>query len=334
MLRRRPRRNRRSPFLRDLLAETQILSSDLIWPVFIKEGSGIREEIASMPGVARVSLDVLSEEITQLLAFGLRALALFPVIPDALKNSTASEALNEEGFLPKAVRFLKKKFPDLLIITDVALDPYSSDGQDGLVKEGRILNDESLEVLGRMALVQARAGADIVAPSDMMDGRVGHIRKILDEAGFEDVGILAYTAKYASSFYGPFREALSSAPRFGDKKTYQMNPANAREALLELELDLSEGADMVMVKPALAYLDIIYRLKERSTVPVAAYQVSGEYAQIEAAARAGFLDRKSAIEESLIAIKRAGADVILSYYTPEVLRRLAKNSESAQSSYS
>jgi porphobilinogen synthase len=334
MLRRRPRRNRRSPFLRDLLAETQILSSDLIWPVFIKEGSGIREEIASMPGVARVSLDVLSEEITQLLAFGLRALALFPVIPDALKNSTASEALNEEGFLPKAVRFLKKKFPDLLIITDVALDPYSSDGHDGLVKEGRILNDESLEVLGRMALVQARAGADIVAPSDMMDGRVGHIRKILDEAGFEDVGILAYTAKYASSFYGPFREALSSAPRFGDKKTYQMNPANAREALLELELDLSEGADMVMVKPALAYLDIIYRLKERSTVPVAAYQVSGEYAQIEAAARAGFLDRKSAIEESLIAIKRAGADVILSYYTPEVLRRLAKNSESAQSSYS
>lgn len=325
MLRRRPRRNRRSPFLRDLLAETQILSSDLIWPVFIKEGSGIREEIASMPGVARVSLDVLSEEITQLLAFGLRALALFPVIPDALKNSTASEALNEEGFLPKAVRFLKKKFPDLLIITDVALDPYSSDGHDGLVKEGRILNDESLEVLGQMALVQARAGADIVAPSDMMDGRVGYIRKILDEAGFEDVGILAYTAKYASSFYGPFREALSSAPRFGDKKTYQMNPPNAREALLELELDLSEGADMVMVKPALAYLDIIYRLKERSTVPVAAYQVSGEYAQIEAAARAGFLDRKRAIEESLIAIKRAGADVILSYYTPEVLRRLAKN---------
>jgi len=305
-----------------MLSETRLGAADLIWPVFIKEGQGLREDIPSMPNVARMSLDVLGEEIAALLPLGLKAVALFPVIPDSQKNSKASEALNDKGFLPEAVRTLKKNFPDLVLICDVALDPYSSDGHDGLVKDGQVLNDESLEVLSQMALVQARAGADIVAPSDMMDGRVGHIRKSLDESGFKDVAILAYTAKYASSFYGPFREALSSAPRFGDKKTYQMNPSNAREALLELELDLQEGADMVMVKPALAYLDIIYRLKEKSTVPVVAYQVSGEYAQIEASAKAGFVDRKQAIYESLTSIKRAGADVILSYYTPEILRDL------------
>jgi porphobilinogen synthase len=231
--------------------------------------------------------------------------------------------LNPKGFLPEAVRKLKKLFPDLVIVTDVALDPYSSDGHDGLVKDGRILNDETLDVLAKMALVQADAGADIVAPSDMMDGRVAAIRKLLDEKNHHEVGILAYTAKYASSHYGPFREALSSAPKFGDKKTYQMNPANAREALRELELDEEEGADMVMVKPALAYLDIIYRLRQNTTLPVAAYQVSGEYAQIEIAARAGALDRERAILESLTAIRRAGADVILSYYTPWMLRHLA-----------
>lgn len=303
-----------------MLTETRLSSSDLIWPVFIKEGMSIREEIPNMPGVYRQSLDVLSEEIKILIPLGLKAIALFPVIPDSLKNSKASEALNPEGFLPQSLIKLKKMFPELQLITDVALDPYSSDGHDGIVENGRILNDETLKILGQMALVQAQAGADIVAPSDMMDGRVGYIRRILDEARFQEVNILAYTAKYASSFYGPFREALSSAPRFGDKKTYQMNPANAREALLELELDLEEGTDMVMIKPALSYLDIIYRIKELSNVPVVAYQVSGEYAQIEASAKAGFVDRHRAIEETLTSIKRAGADLILSYYTPEWLK--------------
>ncbi|MEO5668481.1 MAG: porphobilinogen synthase [Bdellovibrionota bacterium] len=324
MLTVRPRRNRRSPFLRDLVEETRLAPQDFVWPVFIKEGSNLKEEITTLPGVFRLSLDVLSEEISSLMELGLKAIALFPVIPDAQKNSTASEALNPQGFLPEALKVLKGRFPDLVLVTDVALDPYSSDGHDGLVENGKILNDKSLAVLAHMAVVQADAGADLVAPSDMMDGRVAAIRKALDDAGHEDVGILAYTAKYASSHYGPFREALASAPRFGDKKTYQMNPANAREALRELELDIQEGADIVMVKPAMAYLDIIYRLRERTTLPVAAYQVSGEYAQIEIAARAGALDRERAILESLTSIRRAGADIILSYYTPWVLRHLAK----------
>ena len=323
MLIKRPRRNRRSPFLRDLVQEVRLAAEDFIWPVFIKEGKNLREEIGTLPGVSRMSLDVLAEEISSLMELGLKSIALFPVIPETLKDAKASEALNPRGFLPEAVRKLKTLFPDLVIITDVALDPYSSDGHDGLVENGKILNDPSLEVLAKMALVQADAGADIVAPSDMMDGRVAAIRKLLDENGHHDVGILAYTAKYASSHYGPFREALSSAPKFGDKKTYQMNPANAREALRELELDEEEGADIVMVKPALAYLDIIYRLRENTKLPVAAYQVSGEYAQIEIAARAGALDRDRAILESLTAIRRAGADIILSYYTPWILKHLA-----------
>ena len=326
MLMHRPRRNRRSPFLRDLVEETRLAPQDFVWPVFIKEGQNLKEEISTLPGVYRMSLDVLAEEISSLMDLGLRAIALFPVIDDSLKNSTASEALNSKGFLPEGLRKIKKLFPELVVITDVALDPYSSDGHDGLVENGKILNDPSVDVLARMAVVQADAGADIVAPSDMMDGRVAAIRRALDEAGHQDVGILAYTAKYASSHYGPFREALASAPRFGDKKTYQMNPANAREALRELELDIEEGADIVMVKPALAYLDIIYRLRERTTLPVAAYQVSGEYAQIEIAARAGALDRDRAVIEALTSIRRAGADIILSYYTPWALRFLAKKS--------
>jgi porphobilinogen synthase len=323
MLIQRPRRNRRSPFLRDLVEETRLAPQDFIWPVFIKEGHNIKEEIRSLPGVYRMSLDVLGEEISSLLDLGLRAIALFPVIPESHKDSKATESLNPDGFLPQALQKLKKLFPELLLITDVALDPYSSEGHDGLVENGRILNDPTLEILAKMAVVQANAGADIVAPSDMMDGRVAAIRKSLDETQHHDIGILAYTAKYASSHYGPFREALSSAPRFGDKKTYQMNPANAREALRELALDVEEGADIVMVKPALAYLDIICRLREKTTLPIAAYQVSGEYAQIEIAAQTGALDRERAIVESLTSIRRAGADIVLSYYTPWILRFLA-----------
>ncbi len=317
----RPRRNRAHASLRDLVQETRLHPSDFVWPVFIKEGSQLREAIPSMPGVFRLSLDVLEKELSELLPIGLKAVALFPVIDEKLKNSTATEALNKNGFLPKAIKKLKDKFPSLIIVTDVAMDPYSSDGHDGIVENGKILNDPTLEILAQMAVVQAEAGADIVAPSDMMDGRVACIRKALDAQSFIDVGILSYTAKYASCYYGPFRQALDSAPKFGDKKTYQMNPANAREALHELHLDLAEGADIVMVKPALAYLDIIASVRSASTVPVAAYQVSGEYAQIMLAAQAGIMDLDAGINESLTSIKRAGADIILSYFTPEVLKK-------------
>lgn len=322
-LQRRPRRNRSSESLRALTQETQLNASDLVWPVFIKEGQNFKEEISSMPGVFRLSLDELENELHELIPLGLQAVALFPIIEESLKDDRASEALNEDGFLPRAVRNLKEKFPNLALITDVAMDPYSSDGHDGIVRNGEIINDESLEVLSKMALVQAKAGADLVAPSDMMDGRVNAIRRKLDEAGFTNVGILSYTAKYASSFYGPFRDALDSAPKFGDKKSYQMNPANAREALIELELDTAEGADIVMVKPAQAYLDIIHSLREKTSLPIAAYQVSGEYAQLAFAAKAGALNLEAARDESLLSIKRAGADIIFSYFTPAVLRSMS-----------
>jgi len=247
-------------------------------------------------------------------AMGVKAFALFPAIENDKKDPTAREASNPDGLLPQSIAKIKSAVPEALLITDVAMDPYSSDGHDGLVKNGVILNDESLEILAAMALTQARAGADIVAPSDMMDGRVGYLRRALDGEGFRDVGILAYTAKYASAFYGPFRDALDSAPKHGDKKTYQMDPANRREALREAQLDVAEGADMLMVKPALAYLDIISDLKQNTHLPIAAYQVSGEYAMIKAAAERGWLSERAAFVESLTSIKRAGADVILSYY--------------------
>ena len=317
---RRPRRNRRSAGLRDMLQETILHPSDFVWPVFIKEGTGIREPIKSMPGVSRLSVDELVKDVATLRTLGLKAIAIFPVIEDSLKDSNATEAFNHDGLVPRALKTLKDQFPELVLITDVAMDPYSSDGHDGIVENGKIVNDASLDVLAHMALVQAEAGADVVAPSDMMDGRVAHIRGALDEGSYTDTAILSYTAKYASCYYGPFREALDSAPKFGDKKTYQMNPANSREALTELELDLVEGADMVMVKPALAYLDIISLIKKESTVPVAAYQVSGEYAQLLLAAEAGLLDLKTARDESLTAIKRAGSDLIFSYFTPDALK--------------
>ena len=319
----RPRRLRASENIRRLARETRLSVDHLIAPLFVVEGEGVRQEVTSMPGQFRLSIDELVKEVVEIAALGIPGVALFPAISDDLKDERGSESLNQQGLFPRAIRAVKKAAPDLLVISDVALDPYSSDGHDGIVKGGKIVNDESLEVLARMAVVQAKAGADVIAPSDMMDGRVAAIREALDENDFEDVAILAYTAKYASAFYGPFREALDSAPRPRagippDKKTYQMDPANAREALRELMLDLEEGADMVMVKPAIPYLDVIYRFHEACDVPVAAYHVSGEYAMLTAAARNGWLDRRSAVLESLLAIRRAGADVILTYFAKEV----------------
>lgn len=319
----RPRRNRRTQTLRNLVAETSLHTEQLIYPVFLCEGQQKKLPIASMPGQFRWSLDTLLEEIGQCVGLGLKSFALFPAISESLKNSQASESHNAQGLLPMAVREIKKRFPDTCIITDVALDPYSSDGHDGLVRGGEIINDETIAVLAKMAVVQAAAGADMVAPSDMMDGRVGEIRKALDENGFTNTGILAYSAKYASSFYGPFRDALDSAPKFGDKKTYQMDPRNAREALIEAELDLEQGADMIMIKPALAYLDVIQLLKQNFPCPIAAYNVSGEYAMIKAAAEKGWLDGEKAMMESLMSIRRAGADMILTYFAKDVALKLA-----------
>jgi porphobilinogen synthase len=320
----RPRRQRRQESLRRLVRETDLNPARWVYPLFIKETSGV-ESINSMPGIFRWGPTEVFAEVERAMHLGIKAFALFPVIASNKKDSTGSWSRRADDLIPKLVKQLKDRWPEILLMTDVALDPYSSDGHDGLVRDGKILNDETVELLVQQALVQASAGADYVAPSDMMDGRVGAIRSGLDNAGFTDVGILAYTAKYASAFYGPFREALDSAPRFGDKKTYQMDPANAREALLELELDLAEGADMVMVKPAGAYLDIIKSFKEHAKVPVAAYQVSGEYAMIKAAAERGWLCGDKAILESLTAIHRAGADIILTYAACEAALLLEKS---------
>lgn len=313
----RPRRNRKTSSLRSLVQETVLTPQDFIWPVFIKEGQGQKEPIGAMPGCYRYSIDELLQFLPEVMRLGIPGVALFPVIADSLKDSKASEAMNKQGLIPRVIQEIKSKFPELCLITDVAMDPYSSEGHDGLVKNGEISNDETLEVLARMALVQAEAGADLVAPSDMMDGRVGFIRQALDENGYTSVGILSYAAKYASAFYGPFREALDSQPRMGDKKTYQMDPANAKEALREVELDIVEGADIVMVKPALSYLDVISRVKEISPIPVAAYNVSGEYAMLKAAAEKGWINEKDAILETLLSIKRAGADMIFTYHAVE-----------------
>ena len=313
----RPRRNRASSSLRSLVAETSLHPQNFIWPVFLVEGLQKKEEIPSLPGVYRWSVDLLAGQLKDALRLGIKAFALFPKVSEHLKDSTGSISLDEKFFLYSAIRRLREEVPEALLITDVALDPYSSDGHDGIYKNGKILNDQSVEILAQQAVMQARAGAHIVAPSDMMDGRVSALRKALDQEGFQEVGILSYTAKYASAFYGPFRAALDSAPRNGDKKTYQMDPSNAREALRELSLDLAEGADMVMVKPAGSYLDIIKLFKENSSVPVAAYQVSGEYAMIKLAGAQNLLNEKEAMLEALLAIKRAGADIILSYYALE-----------------
>jgi len=300
-----------------MVAETILRISQLIHPLFIQEGSKLKTEISSMPDFFRFSPDLILKEIEESLKLGIQNFILFPQIEDKLKDKKATLSYKKNNLYLKMIQSMKKEFPEATIITDVAMDPYSSDGHDGFVENGKILNDESLVILGKMALAQAESGADILGPSDMMDGRVGYIRDILDNNGFSDVAIMSYTAKYASSFYGPFRDALGSAPKAGDKKTYQMDPRNAKEALLEAELDFQEGADYLMVKPALAYLDIIQSIKQNFPIPVVAYNVSGEYAMIKAAARLGWLDESKAMVESLIAIKRAGADIIITYFAKD-----------------
>ena len=313
----RPRRNRKSAAIRDAVRETWLGPEHFIYPLFLHEGAA-DIPITSMPGQARLSPEGLLREVDRALGLGIRSIVLFPAVDEVLKTPDGAESYNDEGLIPRTIRALKARWPELVVVTDVALDPYSSDGHDGIVApDGRILNDETVAVLVQQALSQARAGADIISPSDMMDGRIGAIRTGLDDAGFTEVSILAYTAKYASGFYGPFREALDSAPKHGDKKTYQMDPANVREALREVELDEAEGADMIMVKPAGPYLDVIRAVREATPLPVAAYQVSGEYAMLEAASERGWLDRRKVVLESLYAIRRAGADLILSYYAPQ-----------------
>jgi porphobilinogen synthase len=320
----RPRRNRRNEAIRSYHRETWVGPQHFIYPLFIHEKDG-DEPIGAMPGCSRLSPDGLMKAVEEAVSVGVNSVVLFPAIDDALKTSRGDEAFNPEGLIPRTIERLKARWPNLVVVTDVALDPYSSDGHDGIVaSDGRILNDETVEVLVKQSLCQARAGADIISPSDMMDGRVGAIRAALDAEGFTEVSILAYTAKYASAFYGPFREALDSAPRGGDKKTYQMDPANVREALREVELDEEEGADMIMVKPAGPYLDVIRAVREVTPLPVAAYQVSGEYSMLKAASQNGWLDEKSVVLESLHAIRRAGADVILTYYAVQAARWLAE----------
>jgi len=313
----RYRRLRTNAAVRNLVAETSLTPDHFIVPLFIIEGTNKKEEISSMPGYFRFSLDLLKSEILELKKLGLRSVLIFVKVPDNLKDNEGKEALNSQGLMQRAVRFIKEVDPQMTVMTDVALDPYSSYGHDGIVSGQEIVNDPTVEVLATMSVSHAQAGADFVAPSDMMDGRVKAIRKKLDEAGFHNTGILSYGAKYASSFYGPFRDALDSAPGFGDKKTYQMDFRNSMEALKEVDQDIVEGADIVMVKPAGAYLDIIRRVKDHVHVPVAAYQVSGEYAMIKAASANGWLDEKAAMVESLIAIRRAGADIIATYFAKD-----------------
>jgi porphobilinogen synthase len=318
----RPRRNRRTESIRSLVRETSLSPRHLIWPAFVQEDSNEPVPISAMPGVSRWPLKKLVAEAKQMFALGIPAIALFPALAEKFKDSKATHSTAKDGLLQRTIRELKETVPEMLVITDVAMDPYSSDGHDGLVKDGKILNDETLPILAQMAISQAAAGADWVAPSDMMDGRVAVIREALDASSFHDTGILSYSVKYASSFYGPFREALDSAPRAGDKKTYQMDPANRREGMREVRLDIEEGADVVMVKPALAFLDVIAEVKASVDVPVAAYNVSGEYAMVKAAAQNGWLDGDRAALEVLTSIRRAGADMILSYHAPEVAKLL------------
>jgi len=312
----RPRRNRKSESIRQLVKEHRVFVEDLIFPLFITGGNNIKTEIASMPGIFRLSEDNLLREIEECMKLGLKSFVLFPHFPEELKDPYATISHQENMYL-KAIEVIKRRFPETCIMTDVAMDPYSSDGHDGLVKNGEILNDETLLILGKMALAQAQAGADIVGPSDMMDGRVGFIRDMLDDNDYTNVSIMSYTAKYASAFYGPFRDALDSAPKAGDKKTYQMDPANVTEALVEAELDVTEGADILMVKPALAYLDVIKTLYDQFDLPIAAYNVSGEYAMVKAAASKNWIDNDKVMLEILLSMKRAGAKIILTYFAKE-----------------
>jgi porphobilinogen synthase len=328
----RPRRNRVSPAIRSLCQETHLHPSQLIAPLFVLDGEGQEEEIHSMPGVFRRSIDLHLKELEYLYQKGMRVVDLFFVIPNEKKNLTGSESRNSHGLMARTIRKLKQEMPDLCVMADIALDPFTSHGHDGIIDHlgrGTILNDPTLQALEYMTLTAANAGVDWIAPSDMMDGRVGYLRKALDRNGFTDIGILAYTAKYASGFYGPFRDALHSAPKFGDKKTYQMNPANIREAIREARLDEAEGADMLMVKPGLPYLDVIAKLKEISPLPISAYHVSGEYAMVKAAGRNGWIDEDRVFYESMISLRRAGADFILTYAARQIIDSIANGIRAA-----
>ena len=317
---RRNRRLRTNEAIRSLVRETIISPNDFLVPIFVVEGHGVKEEIASMPNYYRYSLDLLEKEVKDLWAMGLKSVLLFVKVPDHLKDNKGKEAINPKGLMQRAIKTVKNTCPEMLVMTDVALDPYSSYGHDGIVADGQIINDDTVEVLANMSVSHAQAGADFVAPSDMMDGRILSIREALEDEGFIDTGIMSYSAKYASAFYGPFRDALDSAPGFGDKKTYQMDYANRFEAIKETEMDIDEGADIVMVKPGLCYLDIVREIKNEVDVPVAVYQVSGEYAMVKAAAEKGWLNHDAVVMEQLTAIKRAGANIIASYFAKDVIR--------------
>ena len=320
----RPRRNRKSESIRAMVQETHLIPANLVYPLFLEDGKKIKTEIKSMPGNYRWSTDMVLKEIESCLKLGLKSFILFPSIEEKLKDKKATFSYNSKNYYLKTISAIKKEFPESCLISDVAMDPYSSDGHDGFVLNDKIDNDLTLPILAKMAVAQAEAGIDIIGPSDMMDGRVAYLREALDQKGHSDVSIMSYTAKYASAFYGPFRDALSSAPKKGDKKTYQMNPANKLEALREMEEDTLEGADFLMVKPALHYLDVIQSLKNNSTLPIAAYHVSGECAMLIAACKNGWLDFEKAMPETLLSIKRAGADIILTYFAKEFAKRYSK----------
>ena len=320
----RPRRNRKNAAIREMVQESRLGLENLIFPIFLKDGAGIKEEIPSLPNIYRWSIDLLLKEIESCMELGLRIYDIFPAVEEHLKDQTATMSYDPSNFYLKAIQKIKETFPELVLMSDVALDPYSSDGHDGLVRNGKIVNDDTLPILAKMAVAQAQAGIDIIGPSDMMDGRVGVIRSALDDAGYTDTSIMSYTAKYASAFYGPFRDALNSAPKSGDKKTYQMNTANKSEALIEAQLDVEEGADMIMVKPALCYLDVIHMLKENFATPVTAYNVSGEYAMVHAAAQKGWVDFNAAMNEMLLSIRRAGTDGILTYFAKDFAQSLVE----------
>ncbi len=320
----RPRRNRKNLAIRNMVEETNLGPQHLIYPLFLVDGKNIQDEVQSLPKNYRWSIDKLLPEFEKWLSLGITKFDLFPAVDEHLKDAIGSYSYAEENFYLHAIRTLKEKFPEAVLMSDVALDPYSSDGHDGIVVNGQILNDPTLEVLGKMSLAQAQAGIDIIGPSDMMDGRVGYIREKLDNHNFQDVSIMSYAVKYASAFYGPFRDALNSAPKLGDKKTYQMNPANKQEALIEAELDIQEGADFIMVKPALCYLDVIHLLKENFSTPITAYNVSGECAMVYAAAKNGWLDYEKSMMEMLLSIRRAGASGILTYFAPDAALLMKK----------
>ena len=305
-----------------MVQESRLGLENLIFPVFLKDGTNIKEEISSLPNIYRWSIDLLLKEIDSCMELGIRTYDIFPAIEDHLKDQSATMSYDPANFYLKAIQKIKETFPEIVLMSDVALDPYSSDGHDGLVRNGKIVNDETLPILAKMSVAQAQAGIDIIGPSDMMDGRVGVIRSALDDAGYTETSIMSYTAKYASAFYGPFRDALNSAPKSGDKKTYQMNPSNKAEALIEAQLDIDEGADMIMVKPALCYLDVIHLLKENFATPVTAYNVSGEYAMVHAASQKGWIDYNAAMNEMLLSIRRAGADGILTYFAKDFAQSL------------